>query len=149
MPENKVAIQDANGNMLALDSTGRITANSVGQISADMYTEATTSRLVSGNTTAQQWLLNAQQCWVTVNLTALSGGSSPTVVVNLQQIDGNGNWYTLASTSALNAVSTAQFSAGTGMTTGAMLRAGGQYRFSWVITGTPATCSFQLSLAGR
>lgn len=149
MAEMRVNLEDASGNKLALDSTGRITANAVGQISADMYTEATTSRTTSSNTTAQQWLINAQQCWVTVNLTALSGGSSPTVVVNLQQIDGNGNWHTLASTSALSAVGTAQFSVGTGMTTGAMLRAGGQYRFSWVITGTPATCSFQIALAGR
>jgi hypothetical protein len=147
--ENKVGIQDASGNVLTLDSTGRITANAVGQISADMYTEATTSRTTSGNTTAQQWLNNAQQCWVTVNLTALSGGTTPTVVVNLQQIDGNGNWQTLASTSALNATGLAQFSVGTGMTTGAMLRAGGQYRFSWVITGTPTTCSFQIGMAGR
>jgi hypothetical protein len=149
VPENKVAIQDTSGNTLALDSTGRITANAVGQISADMYTEATTSRTTSSQTSAQQWLNNAQQAWVTVNLTALSGGTSPTVTVSLQQIDGNNNWITLASTSAMNAVGTAQFSVGTGMTNGAMLRAGGQYRFSWAVTGTPATCSFQLGLAGR
>lgn len=147
--ENKVGIQDANGNVLALDSTGRITANAVGQISADMYTEATTSRTTSSQTTAQQWLVNAQQAWVTVNLTALSGGTSPTVVVSLQQIDGNGNWYTIASSSSLNAVGAAQFSVGTGMTNGAMLRAGGQYRFSWTVTGTPVTCSFQIGMAGR
>lgn len=149
MPENKVAIQDASGNLLVLDATGRTTTNSVSQISTDMYTEATTSRLVSGNTSNQQWLQNAATCWVTVNLTALSGGTTPTVVVSLQQIDGNANWQTLASTAALNAVGLAQFSVGAGMTNGSMLRAGGQYRFSWVITGGPATCSFQISLAGR
>jgi hypothetical protein len=149
MPENRVAIEDTNGDILQMDSSGRITANSVAQISTDMYTEATTSRLVTSNTTTQQWLQNASTCWVTVNLTALSGGTTPTVVVSLQQMDGNSNWQTLASTSALSATGLAHFSVGAGMTTGAMLRAGGQYRLSWVVTGTPATCSFQLSLAGR
>lgn len=149
MPENKVAIQDVSGNLLVLDSTGRITANSVSQISADMYTEATTSRLATGNTTTQQWLQNAATCWVTVNLTALTGGTTPTVTVSLQQIDGNANWQTLASTAALSATGLAHFSVGAGMTNASMLRAGGQYRLSWVITGTPATCSFQISLAGR
>jgi hypothetical protein len=149
MPENRIAVQDASGNLLALDPSGRVTANAVAQISADMYTEATTSRTTSSNTAAQQWLNNAQQAWVTVNLTALSGGTTPAVMVSLQQIDGNGIWHTLASSASLNAVGSANFSVGAGMTNGAMLRAGGQYRLAWTVTGAPTTCSFQISLAGR
>lgn len=149
MPENRVAIQDVNGNLLALDSSGRITTNAVAQIATTMYTEATQARLTSSNTTTQTWLANASTCWVGINLTALSGGTTPTVVVSLQQLDGNANWQTLASTSALSATGLAQFSVGAGMTNGAMLLAGGSYRFSWVVTGGPATCSFQIALAGR
>ncbi|MFJ2650869.1 hypothetical protein ACIO1C_29640 [Streptomyces sp. NPDC087420] len=147
--EMRVGIEDANGDILQMDSSGRITANSVAQIATTMFTEATTARLTTNNTTTQTWLANASTCWVSVNLTALSGGTAPTVVVSLQQQDGNANWQTLASTSALSAVGLTQFSVGAGMTNGAMLLAGGNYRFSWVITGTPAACSFQIAMSGR
>lgn len=149
MPEQYVGIADAAGDRLAVDTDGRITSSTVAQIATTMYTEATTARTTSSQTATQTWLANASTCWVTVNLTALSGGTSPTVTVSLQQLDGNGIWHTLASTSALNAVGTAQFSVGAGMTNGAMLLAGGSYRFSWAVTGTPATCSFQIALSGR
>jgi len=149
MAELRVAIEDASGNDLVLDSTGRITSNTVAQIAADMYTEAATTRNVSGNTSTQTWLVNASTCWVTVNLTVLTGGTTPTVTVSLQQLDANAVWHTVASSSALNAVGTAQFSVGAGMTTGAMLKAGGSYRLSWVVTGTPTTATFQIALSGR
>ncbi|MGW2513661.1 hypothetical protein ACWC0A_30555 [Streptomyces scopuliridis] len=149
MPEMRVTVEDATGDQLQLDSSGRITANSVAQIATTMYTEATTARTTSGNTSTQTWLANASTCWVGVNVTALTGGTTPTVVVSLQQQDPNGNWQTLASTAALNATGLAQFSVGAGMANGAMLLAGGSYRFSWVVTGTPATCSFQIAMSGR
>lgn len=149
MAEMRVNLEDASGNKLALDSSGRMTTNAVAQIATTMYTEATTSRTSSSQTGTQTWLANASTCWVTVNLTALSGGSSPTVTVSLQQQDGNSNWITLASTSALNATGTAMFSVGAGMANAHMLLAGGSYRFSWAVTGTPATCSFQIAMSGR
>lgn len=134
---------------LQMDGDGRVTANTVAQIATTMYTEATTARTTSSQTGTQTWLANASTCWVGVNLTALSGGTTPTVTVSLQQLDGNNVWHTLASTSALNATGTAQFSVGAGMTNGAMLLAGGSYRFSWTVTGGPATCSFQIAMSGR
>ncbi|MFC5799115.1 hypothetical protein [Streptomyces formicae] len=149
MPSGYVGIEDASGDRLTLDSDGRITASTVAQIATTMYTESTTARTTSGNTSTQTWLANASTCWVGVNLTALSGGTAPTVTVSLQQQDANGVWHTLASTSALNAIGTASFSVGAGMSTGQMLRAGGSYRFSWVITGTPTECSFQIAMSGR
>lgn len=149
MAEMRVGIQDADGHLINLDSDGRITAATVGQVATTMYTEPTTSRTSSGNTSSQTWLANAVSAWVGVNLTALSGVSSPTVTVHLQQQDGNGVWHTLASTPALNAVGTAQFSAGQGMDNSSMLFAGGNYRFSWTVTGTPTACSFQIAMSGR
>lgn len=149
MPSMYVGIEDAGGDKLAFDGDGRITASVVGPVNTTMFTEATTARTASGNTATQDWLANATQCWVGVNLTALSGGTTPTVTVSLQQRDNNLVWHTLASTSALNAVGTAQFSVGVGMTNGAMLMAGGQYRFAWTVTGTPAACSFQIAMSGR
>jgi hypothetical protein len=149
MPEMRVGIEDKDGHKLEMDADGRITVSTVGQVNTTMYTEASTARTTSGNTATQDWLANATQCWVGVNLTALSGGTTPAVTVSLQQRDGNLVWHTLASTSALNAVGTAQFSVGVGMTNGSMLMAGGQYRFSWTVTGTPTTCSFQIAMSGR
>lgn len=149
MAELRVNIEDDQGQRINLDSDGRVTSNTVAQIATTMYTEATTARTTSSNTSTQTWLANASTCWVTVNLTALSGGTTPTVTVSLQQQDGNSNWITLASTSALNATGTAMFSVGAGMATAHMLLAGGSYRFSWAVTGTPATCSFQIAMSGR
>ena len=47
MAEMKVTIESDNGNELQMDSDGRVTVNAVGQISASMYTEATTARTTS------------------------------------------------------------------------------------------------------
>ncbi|GAA4891003.1 hypothetical protein ACFPM3_20255 [Streptomyces coeruleoprunus] len=149
MAEMRVGIEDTDGHKLNVDSDGRVTAATVGQVATTMYTESTTARTTSSQTSSQTWLANATTAWVGVNLTALSGGTSPTVTVSLQQQDGNSVWHTLASTSALNATGTAQFSVGQGMANGAMLFAGGNYRFSWTITGTPTTCSFQIAMSGR
>lgn len=149
MGDMRVGIDDANGNRLALDSAGRLTANAVSQIAVNMFTEAATSRLVSGNTAGNFWTSNVQQALVGVNVTALTGGTTPTVQISLQQQDANGNWQTIASTAALNAVGMAAFSVGTGMTNGSMLTAGSQYRLAWTVTGTPATCTFQISVQGR
>ncbi|TXS35072.1 hypothetical protein [Streptomyces sp. t39] len=149
MAEMRVTLESDNGNELMMDSDGRITVNSVGQISNTMFTEAATARTTSGNTSNQDWLSNASTCWVGVNLTALSGGTTPAVTVSLQQRDGNNVWHTLASTSALSAVGTAHFSVGAGTANAHMLRAGGQYRFAWTVTGTPTTCTFQIAMSGR
>jgi hypothetical protein len=73
MAEMRVTVESSNRNELQMDSDGRVTVNSLGQISATMYTEATTSRTTSGTTAQQDWLSNASACWVGVDLTALSG----------------------------------------------------------------------------
>jgi hypothetical protein len=40
---------------------------------------------------------------LSVNLTALSGGTGPTLVVGIQQQDANGNWVNIAATASQNA----------------------------------------------
>jgi hypothetical protein len=149
MPGMFVGIEDAAGDKLTLDSDGRVTVVTVAQAATTLYTEATTARTTSSNTATQTWPANTSTAWVTVNLTALSGGTSPTVTVRLQQMDGNGIWHTLSATSALNAVGVADFSVGVGMNNGDMILAGGSYRFAWDVTGTPTTCSFQIGMSGR
>ena len=144
-----VRLVDSGGvNVATVDSGGRITANVVSQAAISLYTEATTSRLTSGNSASAFWSGNVQQVVVGVNGTALSASSS--VVVSLQQQDANGVYQTLASSSSITAVGTASFSVGPGMNGGALINAGqGQYRFAWTITGSPASCSFQIGMTGR
>lgn len=137
-------------NIVAVDSSGRITANAVAQIAQNQYTESTTSRTTSGNTAGGSWTANVQQAFVGVNVTALTGGTSPTLVVQLQQQDANGNFTTIGASQSITAVGEYSFSVGTGMTNGQMIMAGqGQYRLAWVVTGAPATLSFQLGLSAR
>lgn len=137
-------------NTVAVDSGGRITTNAVAQVAQNQYTEATTSRTTSGNTAGGSWTANVQQAFVGVNVTAFTGGTSPTLVVQLQQQDANGNFQTIGASQSITATGMYAFSVGTGMTSGQMIMAGqGQYRLAWVVTGTPATLSFQLGLSAR
>lgn len=144
-------IVDSGGvNVASVDPSGRLTVNSVAQSAISLYTEATTSRTTSGNSTSFFWSGNVTQVFCGINVTALSGGTSPTITISLQQQDANGVYQVLSTTPALNQTGIASFSVGTGMTNGQMISSGqGQYRFSWVIAGTPTTCSFQIGLTGR
>ncbi|SRR6266540_3849947 len=114
-----------------------------------VYTEATTARTTSSQTGTLTWPAGVTRAFVGVNLTALTGGTTPTVTVNIQQMDANGNWITIASTAALNAVGVAQLSVGQGHTAGAVVLSGGSFRISWTVTGGPATCSFQVGITAR
>ena len=142
-----VSMTGSAGLPILQDGAGRVISQSVAQTAFDLYSEATTSRLVSGNTTNQTWINNVASAWVSVNLTALTGGTAPTVLISLQQQDANGIFHTIASGTALSAVGTDQFSMGPGLARPVMV--GNTYRLAWVITGTPATCSFQISVKGR
>jgi len=146
-----VKITDSTGtNIVTVDSGGRITANAVAQVAQNQYTESPVSRTTSGSTAGGSWTANVQQAFVGVNVTVFSGGTSPTLTVQLQQQDGNGIYQTIAQSPSINAVGTASFSAGTGMNSGQMIMAGqGQYRLAWVVTGAPTTLTFQLALSAR
>lgn len=149
-----VAITDGEGNLAAF-SGGQLSvavANSPNifvsaPAASNLYNESTTSRTSNGNTSSQTWIFNVSQVFVGVNVTVFTGGTN--LVVQLQQQDANGVWQTIAATAALTATGAATFSVGTGMTNGAMLVAGGSYRFAWVLTGTFSALSFQIGAHGR
>ncbi|MEV8480332.1 hypothetical protein [Streptomyces sp. NPDC051173] len=112
-----------------------------------LYSESVTSRTANGNTTTQTWTNNVATAIVGINVTAFTGGTN--VVVGLQQQDANGIWQTLGSSAAITAATTATFSVGQGMATGAVLVSGGSYRLAWTVTGTFSALTFQLSVQGR
>lgn len=149
-----VAITDGEGNIvpfsggqLGVAVTNSPTVFAVEQPASNLYSESTTPRTSNGNTANQTWIFNVSQVFVGVNVTAFTGGTS--FIVQLQQQDANGAWQTIAASSAISAIGTSTFSVGTGMTNGAMLVAGGTYRFAWVLTGAFSALSFQIGAHGR
>ncbi|MFC8490714.1 hypothetical protein ACFUJU_07890 [Streptomyces sp. NPDC057235] len=149
MAEMRVSIEDPQGDVLSFDSSGRLPT--VQPAAAVLYSETATSRTTSGSTSSQTWPSGVSACWVSVNMSTLSGGTTPAVTVALQQQDANSNWHTLSSSSSLSTSSgSSNFSVGHGMAQhGDMIAAGGSYRFTWTVTGAPTTCSFQIAMSGR
>lgn len=121
----------------------------VGLAAATLYSEAAVSRTATGTGTTQTWPATVTQAFIGVTVATLTGGTSPTLVVSLQQQDANTIWQTIAQSSTITAVGAASFSVGPGLTNGQMLTAGGSYRFTWTVTGGPATLTFQISGQGR
>ncbi|MGW1071575.1 hypothetical protein [Streptomyces sp. NPDC002537] len=155
MPTNPVFTPvDGTGNVIgaAGSPSSVIVSNSptvftVVQPPVALYSEASQSRTANGTTTAQTWTNNVSQAIVGVNITAFAGGTN--LVVGLQQLDANGAWQTLGSSTAMTTTGTATFSIGPGMGVGAVLVSGGSYRLAWTLTGTFTTLTFQLSVQGR
>lgn len=125
--------------------------NTLTQAAFNAYTEAAVvngARLVSGNTSAGSFPNNASAFFVSINVTAFTGGTN--VIYSLQQQDANGNWVTVGSTAAITAVGTYAFSVGPGMTNGNLLVSGsGQYRVAWTVTGTFTGLTSQIGITGR
>jgi hypothetical protein len=113
----------------------------------DLYSEALTSRLTSGNTATLTWPGNVEWAFVGVNVATFTGGTN--LQIFLQQQDANGIWQYIAASSTLTAAGVAMFSAGPGTNGGIMLRSGGPCRLAWAVTGTFSALSFQLGLSCR
>lgn len=113
-----------------------------------IYTEASTSRLVSGNTTTITPPIGYTRAFVGINVTVLSGAGA-TQTFSFQQLDANGNWCPIALTTPLAVTATGQysFSIGEGQTNGGTIVA--PIRIAWVASGTVTTCSFQIGVTVR
>lgn len=92
---------------------------------------------------------------VDMNVTALTGGTSPAVNFFLQRLGADGVWYLVSSLPAISTVSTVTFDVGPGFaSTG--LPNGTQHavfttqaRFGWTFTGAPTSVTFSASVVGR
>lgn len=148
---NKWPVQLTDGtNTVNVDNNGHLSVAFTEQLTTNVYTESPTSRLTSGTSSTGFWPNDIHQAFIGVNVTAISGGTSPAVTVSLQQQDANGIYQTIGTSSSISSVSAAAFSVGTGMTSGAMLVTGsGQYRLSWTVTGSPSVLTFQIGISAR
>ncbi|MGH3414884.1 MAG: hypothetical protein ACRDVE_18010 [Actinocrinis sp.] len=125
--------------------SGTITA--LTPATSDLYTEATVTRLVNGNTATLTWPPNVTEVFIGINVTAYTGGTGLQIV--LQQQDANGIWQAVASSATLTATGAANMGAGPGQAAGAVLRDGGPYRLAWIVTGTFTALAFQLAITAR
>ena len=98
----------------------------------------------SGNTTAFD-VSPYEGAAFFVNLTALTGGTSPTVQFTYQEMDDYGVWYDVSAIgAALSAAGTARTSVGEGCKVNDMIGKSG--RIKWVTTGAPATATATISV---
>lgn len=110
-----------------------------------LYTEAATARTVTGNTATLTLPDEVVELFVGVNITAVSG-TTPTVTVEVQQQDANGQWQTLAATAALSAAGQTALNLPEGSYS---LAGGGSWRLRWVVTGTTPSLTFQVGVHWR
>lgn len=115
------------------------------RVAFPMFTEAATARTATGNGTAITLPDDIAELFIGLDITAVSG-TSPTLVLQVQQQDANGVWQTLAATSSLNTVTTATLHLPAGSF---VLLGGGQMRIRWVIGGTTPSFTFRVGIHGR
>lgn len=106
------------------------------------------ARLTTGNIAGGSMTNQLQWMFVSVNVTAFTGGTN--IVYSLQQADANGNFVTIGSTTTITATGTYGLSVGPGMTWANMLNAGnGNWRVSWVVTGSFSAVTSQIGVSAR
>ncbi|GLY55330.1 hypothetical protein [Lentzea sp. NBRC 102530] len=115
------------------------------RVSFPMFTETATARTATGNGTALTLPDDVAELFVGIDITAVSG-TTPTLVVQVQQQDANDVWQTLAATSSLNATGQATLHLPAGSF---VLLGGGQARIRWVIGGTTPSFTFRVGIHGR
>jgi|GEM_PF-4267280 len=134
---------------VAIAGTATVSGTVTAQTGAttDLYSEAAQSRLTAGNTGSMTWPSTNTDAYVAVNLTGFAGGTN--VTISIDQQDANGIWQSLATSGALTAVGTKNFTVGQFGGNHAVLRSGQPWRLSWTVTGTFTTLTFQLAVTGR
>lgn len=108
----------------------------------------------TGGATPDIKVVNVNKIAVDINLKTLTGGTSPTVTFNIQRKDANGNYQTLLSSAAVNAVGqVAPISVGPGVAEVANKKAsdliGNTVRISWTVAGGPTGATADISVIGE
>lgn len=109
-----------------------------------LFSESESARTATGNTGTQDLPELTHELWVVANVTSVSG-TSPTLTIQYQQQDANGNWVTVKESAEVTAAAIEQFSVGHSET----LVGGGSYRIRWAIGGSDPSFTFQLSVQAR
>jgi len=82
-----------------------------------------------------------------INVTAITGGSSPTVTFKVSRVGADGNLYQLFQFTPLSGAGTFSQSIGNGAQTNEDL--GELFQIDMVVTGAPTSVTFSLSVTGR
>lgn len=109
-----------------------------------LYASAGINVAAAGNTPALD-VSSYETVKFYANLTALSGGTTPSVQFFYQEADDFGTWYDVAQLGvAITAVGTQTTSVGEGAKVNEMVGKSGRVR--WAVTGAPATATATLTV---
>lgn len=84
---------------------------------------------------------------IDINVTALTGGTSPTVTFKVSRVEADGVLYSVWSPSAISAAGTFSQSIGPGLQTSVDL--GNTFQVDMVTTGSPTSITFSLNVEAR
>ena len=150
-PSDAVALTDGEGNIIGTGAAPLTAVTPGSQVAFPVYTESAVvngARLTSGNIAGGSVPNNAAALLVSVSVSVFTGGTN--LVYSLQVQDANGNWVTVGSTATITATGVYGFSVGAGMGNGNVLPSGnGNWRVSWVATGTFTAVTSQIGVTGR
>lgn len=152
-----VAITDGDGGLLSL-AGGGLPTSSTGAVVSLTYVSLARSADNAGDS-VDTTKISAMA--VDVNVTAFTGGTSPSVTFFLDRLGADGAWYRVWTSGALSTTGQRSASIGDGMTGGTVTAGVGtgpgafpatlttQARFGWTLAGAPTSITFSASVVSR
>lgn len=148
-----VALTDGEGRLLAAVDNGDGTWSLTGGAAIPL-TYAPQAR-TGPNTGDSFFTVGYSSLAVDVNVTAFTGGTSPSVTFFINRLAGDGLWYPVWNSGAISTVKSVSASIGPGQS-GGSAGAGGfsgvlttQAQFGWTFSGTPTSITLSGSVAAR
>lgn len=123
---------------------------------APLLNDAVVNLPLAAYTTAGSPIVFDTSRWVygalDINLTAFTGGTTPTIQFGLDRLGADGVWYNSYASSVLNSATALCIDFGPGFATvGSAIHHvfTTQGRLTWAITGAPTSVTFSMSMIGR
>lgn len=150
MPTNPVfTLVDGSGNVIRAVPNGDGTATLGG--GASTFITYLSAAQAAANAGVSFSTAGVSTLAVDLDVTAFTGGSSPTIAFFIDRQGADAVWYRTWTSAALSAAGPVSqvigpFAAATGITTAALT---GTARFGWSFTGAPTSVTFSASVIGR
>lgn len=140
-----VTLVDTDGNSL---TTTNPLSVSFAASTATVLNQASAAQTGSGSTGSLS-VGAYKELSVDVNVTALTGGTSPSIVFSFQRLGADGIWYTIYTGTAITAAGAQSTTIGVGAVTNSGF--GGTVRLVWTFAGTiiATSITFSASIIGK
>lgn len=144
-----VALTDGEGNLIRTVANGDGTATLGG--GASTFITYPSSAETAANTGVSFSTAGVSALAVDVDVTAFTGGTSPTVTFFVDRLGSDNVWYRTWTSSALSSTGPVSevigpYPTATGITTAVLT---GTARFGWTFSGSPTSVTFSASVIGR